>query len=181
MRVIGGFLKGRTYNPPAKNWPTRPTTDIAKEALFSIIENTFEIEDIKVLDLFCGTGSHAYEFASRGCMDITCVDKHSPCVAFVTKTAKEFGIADKVRALQGDVFRFVSATSEKYDYIFADPPYQLAVAMQKLPDMIFEFGLLKPGGWFVLEHGLENSYDNHPKFLQKRKYGQTTFTIFENE
>jgi 16S rRNA G966 N2-methylase RsmD len=96
MRVIGGELKGRKFIPPAKNWPTRPTTDYAKEGLFNILYNRIDFEEIKMLDLFGGTGSHCYEFISRGCNDCTYVDKHGPCVAFVKKMAIEFKIEDKI-------------------------------------------------------------------------------------
>jgi 16S rRNA (guanine966-N2)-methyltransferase len=181
MRIIGGYLKGRNFNPPAKNWPTRPTTDISKEALFSIIENSFELDEIKVLDLFCGTGSHSYEFASRGCLDITSVDKHAPCIAFVKKMVEEFKLEQTIKPMLADAFKYVEMCTEKYDYIFAGPPYPLKVAMEKFPIMIFEKQLLKPGGWFVLEHNPEHHYENHPKFFQKRKYGQTIFSIFEED
>ena len=123
MRIIGGKFKGRRFNPPAKNWPTRPTTDYAKEGLFNILMNRFNFSELKVLDLFGGTGNHSYEFISRGCKDVTYVDKFYGCVAFVKKTAKELDIEDSIRIVKGDVFKFVSATNEKYDYIILEAYY----------------------------------------------------------
>ena len=105
MRVIGGTLSGRKFNPPAKNWPTRPTTDYAKEGLFNILNNKFDFEELKVLDLFGGTGSHSYEFISRGCKDVTYVDKFGGCVAFAKKTAQEFKIEEYLKIVKLDVFK----------------------------------------------------------------------------
>ncbi|MCB0458370.1 MAG: RsmD family RNA methyltransferase, partial [Flavobacteriaceae bacterium] len=107
MRIVGGKFKSRRFNPPAKNWPTRPTTDFAKEGLFNILLNHWDFESIKVLDLFGGTGSHSYEFISRGCCDVTYVDKFPGCVAFVKKTAKELDIEKCIHIIKGDVFKFI--------------------------------------------------------------------------
>ena len=178
MRIISGKFGGRRFTPPAKNWPTRPTTDISKEGLFNILNNNFDFEDIKVLDLFCGTGNHTYEFVSRGCEDVTCVDKFYGCIQFVKKTTKELGIEDNVRIVKGDIFKFIPRTSEKYDYIFAGPPYGLKT-MDTIPDLIFKHELLKPDGWFVMEHNPNHNYENHPKFDFSRNYGQTIFSVFK--
>jgi 16S rRNA (guanine966-N2)-methyltransferase len=180
MRIIGGKFKGRRFHPPADKWPTRPTTDVSKEALFNILQNTFDFEDIKVLDLFCGTGNHTYEFVSRGCTEVTCVDQHGPCIAFVKKTIAELDITGQVTPVRADAFSFIAQCGQQYHYIFAGPPYGLAT-MDKLPDLIFEHRLLRPGGWFVLEHNPNHEYRSHPRFLQERKYGQTIFSIFEEE
>ena len=107
MRIISGKFKGRRFNPPANNWPTRPTTDFAKEGLFNILNNTFDFEELKVLDLFGGTGSHSYEFISRGSKDVTYVDKHGPAIDFVRKTAEQLKIKDNIRIIPSDVFKFV--------------------------------------------------------------------------
>ena len=121
MRIIGGKFKGRRFNPPAKNWPTRPTTDFSKEGLFNILFNRFDLSEIKVLDLFGGTGSHSYEFISRGCCDVTYVDKFGGCVRFVQKMAEELEIEDCIRIVRADVFKFIASTNETYDYICAGP------------------------------------------------------------
>lgn len=180
MRIIGGKFRGRRFNPPADNWPTRPTTDVSKEALFNILQNTYNFENIKVLDLFCGTGNHTYEHVSRGCLDVTCVDQHGPCIAFVKKTIQELGIEKEVKPVRADAFSFIAQCGEKYDYIFAGPPYGLAT-MDKLPDLIFAHNMLVPGGWFVLEHNPTHEYRSHPRYLQERKYGQTIFSFFEEK
>jgi 16S rRNA (guanine966-N2)-methyltransferase len=157
MRIIGGKFKGRRFNPPAKNWPTRPTTDFAKEGLFNILTNTFDFTQLRVLDLFGGTGNHSYEFISRGCTDVTYVDKFPGCVNFVRKTAQTLGITDELQIVRADVFRFVAQPQAPYDYIFAGPPYPLP-NIPDIPDLIFRYQLIKPEGWFVLEHNPQHDF-----------------------
>lgn len=177
MRIIGGEFKGRRFTPPAKNWPTRPTTDFAKEGLFNIIQNNFDISELKVLDLFGGTGSHSYEFVSRGCTDVTYVDKFPACVAFVKKTSQLLQIEDKIQIVRGDVFKFIQYATASYDYIFAGPPYPLP-NIPDIPDRILEKGMLKEGGWLVLEHNPNHDFSKHPNLLQVRNYSKTIFSIF---
>lgn len=180
MRIIGGQFKGRRFNPPAKNWPTRPTTDFAKEGLFNILYNQLEFESLKVLDLFGGTGNHTYEFISRGCRDVTYVDKFPGCVKFARRTAKELGIEKHIRIVHGDVFKFIAYAGEQYDYIFAGPPYALPT-IDTIPDEIFKHGLLAPGGLFVMEHNPNHSYTAHPRYDGERHYGKTIFSFFRPE
>ncbi len=180
MRIIGGKFGGRRFNPPAKNWPTRPTTDISKEALFNIISNNFDFEDLKVLDLFCGTGNHTYEFVSRGTKDVTSVDKFHGCIRFVNETVKTLDITDHVRIVKADVFKFVEYTKDTYDYIFAGPPYGLKT-MDMIPGLIFKNQLVKGDGWFVMEHNPNHNYEDHPNFDFSRNYGQTIFSVFINK
>ncbi len=177
MRIIGGKFKGRRFSPPADNWPTRPTTDFAKEGLFNIINNHFDFEEIKVLDLFGGTGSHSYEFISRGCTQVTYVDKFPGCVNFVRKTAEQLGITDLIRIVRADVFRFIATDGGQYDYIFAGPPYPLP-NIPEIPDLILARGMLKPDGWLVLEHNPNHDFEGHPNLLQVRNYGKTIFSVF---
>lgn len=177
MRIIGGEFKGRTFYPPAKNWPTRPTTDFAKEGLFNILMNHFEFEELKVLELFGGTGNHSYEFISRGCNDVTYVDNFGGCIAFVQETAKKLKIEDKIKIVKADVFKFIQRETEQYDYIFADPPYLLPT-LNTIPGKIFEKKLLKEGGWFVLEHNSNHSFEKHPNFKEVRSYGKILLSIF---
>lgn len=177
MRIISGTFKGRKFHPPADNWPTRPTTDFAKEGLFNILENLLDFESIKVLDLFGGTGSHSYEFISRGCQDVTYVDKFIGCVKFVEKTAATLGIESNLTIVRSDVFKFIERTKETFDYIFAGPPYPLP-NIDSIPDLIFKYNLLNHPGLFVMEHNANHRYENHPHFSQLRKYGGTHFSFF---
>lgn len=177
MRIIGGKFKGRRFDPPADNWPTRPTTDFAKEALFNILNNQIDFEAVKMLDLFGGTGSHCYEFISRGCTDATYVDKFPGCVQFVRKTTQKLQIESCLKIYQMDVFRFIESTREQYDYIFAGPPYSLPT-IDTIPDLIFDKGLLLPEGLFVLEHNPQHEFLNHPRLVDVRNYGQTYFSFF---
>jgi 16S rRNA (guanine966-N2)-methyltransferase len=180
MRIISGKFKGRRFHPPADNWPTRPTTDYAKEGLFNILTNEFDFEELKVLDLFGGTGSHSYEFISRGCEDVTYVDKHPPAIDFVKKTTIQLKIEDNMRIIPGDVFKFIERAYEQYDYIFAGPPYGIP-GLDTLPDKVFGKKILRGDGWFVLEHNPNHKFEHHPHFFQARHYGKTIFSIFKNE
>ncbi len=180
MRIIGGKFKGRRFHPPADKWPTRPTTDFAKEALFNILNNQIDFDEVKMLDLFGGTGNHCYEFISRGCIDATYVDKFPPAVQFVRKIAEQLDIADCLKVFQMDVFRFIKFATEQYDYIFAGPPYPLPT-IDTIPDVIFEKELLNPGGTLVLEHNPQHDFTNHPRLSDVRNYGQTYFSFFKNE
>jgi 16S rRNA (guanine(966)-N(2))-methyltransferase RsmD len=177
MRIIGGKFKGRRFNPPADHWPTRPTTDYAKEALFNILNNLLDFEDIKALDLFGGTGSHSYELISRGCTDVTYVDKFPPCVQFVRKTAAGLGIQSELKIVPMDVFRFLQGARDQYDYIFAGPPYALPT-IDTIPDLIFAQHLLRPGGIFVLEHNPHHDFLYHSQLADVRNYGKTIFSFF---
>ncbi len=177
MRIIGGKFKGRKFNPPAGKWPTRPTTDFAKEGLFNILTNTFDFSESKVLDLFGGTGSIAYELVSRGCSEVTYVDKYFPCIAYVKKTKTVLDIATAIKVIKADVFKFIPKISEQYDLIFADPPYAHQ-DLKSLPDLIFDNNLLKPKGWFILEHDNKSDFESDPRFFRKQKYGNNIFSFF---
>ena len=178
MRIVGGEYGGRKFNPPAKMPYTRPTTDIAKEGLFNILQHSLDIEELKTLDLFGGTGSISYELASRGARDLTIVEKDSAMHEFIKKTAKELKI-ENLKPVKMDVFKYIEQTTDKFDFIFAGPPYALT-NINDLPRLIFEMKLLNPKGWFVLEHTPRNSYTDFPFFKSERKYGTTIFSIFIN-
>ena len=178
MRIIGGEHGGRKFNPPAKMPYTRPTTDIAKEGLFNILQHQLEIEELKTLDLFGGTGSISYELASRGAKELTIVEKDIAMYEFIKKTAAQLRI-ENLKTVKMDVFRFIDQCTDKFDFIFAGPPYALT-NIDDLPKLIFEKQLLTPGGWFVLEHTPRNSYKDFPFFKNERNYGTTVFTTFVN-
>ena len=176
MRIISGIHGGRRINPPAKMPYTRPTTDIAKEGLFNVIQNNLDIESLAVLDLFGGTGCISYELASRGAEDITIVEKDSSMYDFIKKTALELKFSNFL-VVKSDVFKFIDSSTKQYDFIFAGPPYALAT-IDQLPMKIFEKNLLKPGGWFVLEHTPRNDYKKFANYKTERNYGTTIFSIF---
>ncbi|MFN8253782.1 MAG: RsmD family RNA methyltransferase [Ferruginibacter sp.] len=157
---------------------TRPTTDIAKEGLFNILQNNLEIEELKVLDLFGGTGCISYELASRGAPDITIVEKDTQMYDFIKKTAAMLEF-EKFNVVKQDVFRFMDMAHEQYDFIFAGPPYALAT-IDDLPLKVFDKNLLKPKGWFVLEHTPRNEYKKFAHYKTERNYGTTIFSIFIN-
>lgn len=157
---------------------TRPTTDIAKEGLFNVLQNNVDIEGIKTLDLFGGTGSISYELASRGAVDLTIVEKDPKMQTFIKNKVRELGI-ENCRVIQSDVFKFIESATGKYDFIFAGPPYALTT-IDELPILIFQHQLLTPDGWFVLEHTPRNNYEQDPHFRGSKKYGTTIFSIFKN-
>jgi 16S rRNA (guanine966-N2)-methyltransferase len=175
MRIISGKYGGRTFQPPAKMPNTRPTTDIAKEGLFNIIQNNLEIEELKTLDLFGGTGSISYELASRGATNQTIVEKDPAMAAFIQQMADKLGI--HLNLVKMDVFKYIEQCGEQFNFIFAGPPYALGT-IDELPKKIFERKLLYPNGWFVLEHTPRNSYKNFPFYKTERNYGTTIFSIF---
>ena len=175
MRIIGGQWRGRRIQIPSKSWPVRPTTDFAREALFNILDNRLDYEQASALDLFGGTGIHCMELASRGCLDITYVDRYRESVRFMRTFAKEWDIPLEV--IQSDVFRFIKEAHRQWDYIFADPPYDMK-GLEALPGLILEAGLLKPQGFFVLEHIATKTFDKTPGFMEARHYGQSVFSFF---
>lgn len=178
MRIISGTLKGRRFHPPADKWPTRPTTDFAKEGLFNILQNRIDFTSTKMLDLFGGTGSHSYEFISRGCTDVTYVDQFYGCVKFVKKTAEELAIEDNMRIQKMDVFKFMEYSKEQFDYIFVGPPYPLP-DMMTIPDLIIKHKLLNTDGFFVIEHDQQHDFEDHPRFVEVRRYSKTYFSFFQ--
>lgn len=178
MRIISGKYGGRTFQPPAKMPYTRPTTDLAKGGLFNVIENNLDIESLKTLDLFGGTGSISYELASRGATDQTIVEKDNNMAAFIKQTGEKLGV--KMNIVKMDVFKYIDHCTEKFDFIFAGPPYALGT-IDELPKLIFEKDLLNEGGWFVLEHTPRNSYTKFPFYRTERNYGTTIFSIFVNK
>lgn len=177
MRIIGGSFKSMRFNPPA-NIPTRPTTDMAKEGLFNMLNNYFNFDNVKFLDLFGGTGSISYEFSSRGCTDITNVERFPKCAQFIQKTALDMKM-EGFKSLQMDVFAYIEMCHEKFDIIFAGPPYALE-NMDSIPDLIIQKNLIDGEGWFVMEHNPNHHYDEHPNFLLKKNYGSTIFSVFTN-
>lgn len=179
MRIIGGELGGRRINPPAKMPYTRPTTDIAKEGLFNVLQHKLDFEDMVTLDLFGGTGSISYELASRGAKQLTIVEKDNAMFDFIKKTAATLRI-ENMKMVKMDVFKFIEQCTDKFDFIFAGPPYALTT-IDDLPRQVVAKELLKPGGWFVLEHTPRNDYKNFALYKMEKNYGTTIFSIFVRE
>lgn len=177
MRIISGFLKGRRFSPP-KSFKARPTTDFAKENLFNILNNTFEFTNSKILDLFAGTGSISFEFASRGSKDIICVEKNFNHFKFIKSTVDELELSSIIRTIKGDAFKFIERTSEKYDLIFADPPYDLKDS-ETVPDLVIQNQLLNTEGILIFEHSGRVNFNNHTHFVQNRENGKVIFTFFK--
>ena len=179
MRIISGTYGGRRISPPADMPYTRPTTDIAKEGLFNIIQNNLEIENLKTLDLFGGTGCISYELASRGAKELTIVEKDNKMYDFIKKTAASLQVQN-FNLVKADVFKYIESCTQSYDFIFAGPPYALAT-IDELPKLLFEKKLLNKGGWFVLEHTPRNDYRKYKHYRTERNYGTTIFSIFIQE
>ena len=179
MRIIGGEHGGRKFNPPSKMPYTRPTTDIAKEGLFNVLQHKLDIEELKTLDLFGGTGSISYELASRGAADLTIVEKDTAMYEFIKKTSQALRL-ENIKFIKMDVFKFINQCTDKFDFIFAGPPYALTT-IDELPKLIFEKQLLNDKGWFVLEHTPRNDYKSFPYYKTEKNYGTTIFSIFVSE
>lgn len=178
MRIVGGEWGGRKISPPAEMPYTRPTTDVAKEGLFNVIENNKSLEECVSLDLFGGTGAISFELASRGIKHATIVEKDQTMFDFIKKTAETLGV-QHASFIKSDVFKYLAQATEQFDIIFAGPPYALT-NIDDLPRLIFKNNLLKPEGWFILEHTPRNDYKTFEGYRTERKYGTTIFTIFVN-
>jgi 16S rRNA (guanine966-N2)-methyltransferase len=176
MRIIGGTLKGLRLNPP-NNLPVRPTTDMAKEALFNILLNKIEFEGIKVLDLFSGTGNISMEFASRGASEVVSVDRSIQCINYLKDTSRQHKLT-QIKTFKADVLKYLQLETDQYDLIFADPPYDMN-QIPELPKIIFDKNLLLPGGLLIVEHQSLQNLSNHTAFTEHRKYGYTSFSFFE--
>lgn len=178
MRIVGGRFKGRTIRAP-KNLPVRPTTDMAKEGLFNILFNRIEFSDTEVLDLFCGTGNISFEFQSRGVLATTSVDGNYKCTSFVSETMKHLN-CENARVIKSDALRFVSSAKQKWDVIFADPPYDFP-KYPELVNLIFEKSLVAEDGCLIVEHPGEIDFSTFEHFKEVRKYGRVHFSFFELE
>lgn len=177
MRVISGIYKRRRFDVP-RNFKARPTTDFAKENLFNVLVNYIDFEDgVSALDLFAGTGSISIELVSRGCDRVVSVEKDRDHHSFICKVMQEVK-TDKCLPIRGDVFKFIKGSRQQFDFIFADPPYELQ-GLETIPNLIFENNLLKEDGLFVLEHGKKDNFEDHPYFVERRVYGSVNFTIFK--
>lgn len=177
MRIISGKYRSRIIHPP-KGIKARPTTDKAKEGLFNILGNLFDFDTAEVLDLFSGTGSISYEFASRGCPRIHLVEINSRHLAFIEKMITELGFC-QIKPIRTNVLTFLKRCSYKYDIIFADPPFNLKW-IDSIPELVLNSGILKSGGIIILEHPRKKNYSHIAGFKEERKYGGVHFSMFEN-
>ncbi len=176
MRIIGGKLKGRMILPPA-GYKARPTTDFAKEGLFNVLNNEYEFEGLKVLDLFGGTGAISYEFASRGAGMVWCVEMQPQHARFIKSQAEAFGL-DNLPVVRHNVFDFLDICREKFDRIFADPPFAIE-GLDAIPEKIFARDILNPGCYFILEHPATYNFKENPYFVKEKNYGNVHFSFFE--
>jgi 16S rRNA (guanine(966)-N(2))-methyltransferase RsmD len=176
MRIISGKFKGRAINPP-KNLRARPTTDFAKENLFNILTNLVEFDQCDILDLFAGTGSISYEFASRGAKSVTSVEINAVHHNFIRTTAKALG-ADNIFAVKANVFLYLRSCTKSFDIIFSDAPYDLE-GLEQVVSLVLDGDILKQDGIFIFEHSDKYNFENHPLFWQSRSYGSVQFSLFK--
>lgn len=174
MRIISGIYKGKNIIAP-KNLPVRPTTDFAKESLFNILINRIDFSNTNLLELFAGTGNIGYEFASRGCKNITSVDVNFQCVQFIKQMNRELKLNNRI--IRTDAIRFLKQIKEPYTFIFADPPYQM-LGITSIPNIIFKKNLLTKGGTLIIEHDKKLDFSDHSNFQEKRNYGRVNFSFF---
>ena len=178
MRIISGKLKSRRLSAP-KNLPVRPTTDMAKESLFNILNNSYFFDGISVIDLFSGTGNISYEFASRGTKTICAVDAHFGCIKYINETAKTLDL--DINTFKSDVYKFLEKTGLKADVIFADPPYDFEEAQfLKIVTLVFEREILNEDGILIVEHSKHTDLSTHEKHMYDKRYGANVFSFFEN-
>ena len=176
MRIISGKFRGRAINPP-KNLRARPTTDFAKENLFNILTNLVDFEECTVLDLFAGTGSISYEFASRGVKSVTAVEINSVHHNFIRNTARDLG-AENIFAVKANVFLYLKSCPKRFDIVFSDAPYDLE-GVEDVVDLVLSGHILEDDGIFIFEHSEKYNFENHPFFWQSRSYGSVQFSFFK--
>ncbi|MBP3762250.1 MAG: 16S rRNA (guanine(966)-N(2))-methyltransferase RsmD [Bacteroidales bacterium] len=178
MRIIAGTLRGRRLNPPA-NLPVRPTTDMAREGLFNILNNYVDFDECAVLDLFAGTGAISFEFISRDVREVTSIDINAQCTDYIKQEAARLAVRN-LHVVRADVFDLLKRANRRFDIVFADPPYALE-GLGTLPDLVFGKEVLTDDGIFILEHPREFQFEDHPHFWQHRAYGKVNFTFFANQ
>ena len=178
MRIVGGKYKGRIFHP-GKKFKARPTTDIAKESLFNILENRYDFTTKNVLDLFSGTGSMAYEFVSRGSAFVTLVESNFMHYKFIMEVIGQLNI-ENAKVFKADVFKFIKKSPETYQIIFADPPFDLP-SLKTIPDAVLTGSLLDENGVFILEHPRDYDFSTHAFFIERRTYGKVNFSFFEKK
>ncbi len=176
MRIVSGSCKGRVINPP-KSLKARPTTDFAKENIFNVLANMYDFEGLEVLDLFSGSGSISYEFASRGAKSVVSVEKDAIHSTFIRECARTLKLT-AIMAIKTNVFVYLRSCKSQYDIVFADPPYDMP-EVDTIPDLVLGGNLLKEDGMFILEHSKSKDYSDHPRFVSKRAYGSVNFSMFE--
>lgn len=179
MRIISGTLKKQLFSPP-KGFPSRPTTDFAKEGLFNILDNEVAMMDLNILDLFAGTGNISFEFASREAGQITSVDKNFRCIKFMKDFSKKHGIASAMNVVKADAIKFVGNNHQSYDLIFADPPFEDKLH-HELIKVVMEGSILAEDGLFILEHSKHNKFDDQKGFQHARRYGHVVFSFFKHD
>lgn len=177
MRIVRGIYKARRFNPP-KSFPSRPTTDFAKEGIFNVIENRIDLLNLNILDLCAGTGNISLEFLSREAGDVTSVDMSPICTSYMYKLHKELGIGDEWRILRNEARAFVGIAKETYDLIFADPPYAMTFHAE-LVNKIMDRKLLNEGGWLIIEHGKQTNLSFLEGFVEVRNFGNVYFSFFQ--
>lgn len=175
MRIITGKYKGRHFEIP-RSFKARPTTDFAKENIFNVLIQYVDLEEATALDLFSGTGSITLELLSRGCQQVISVEMDRDHHRFICECIKKLDTQASI-PLRADVFRFMKSCHQQFNFIFADPPYALK-EIPTIPDLIFGKELLKEGGLFILEHGKDHDFSQHPHFVEHRSYGSVNFSLF---
>ena len=173
MRVITGTYKGRHFDVP-RSFKARPTTDFAKENIFNVMTGYIDFEGTEALDLFAGTGSITLELLSRGCKEVVSVEMDRDHARFIQQCIDKVG-AENHTLVKGDAFRFMKSCKRQFDFIFADPPYSLPT-LETIP--VLALPLLKEGGMMVFEHGKQNDFSQHPRFVERRVYGAVNFSLF---
>ena len=175
MRIISGKYKGRRLYPH-KVFNARPTTDFAKESLFDILNNYFYFDQVKVLDLFSGTGSIGLEFVSRGSRNVEMIEIDKKNYRYIAEAIKTLGI-DDAKLICSDAIKYLSWCKPGYDIIFADPPYEMDRIVE-VPEIVFKRNLLNNEGWLIIEHSSKRNFKGHPHFREERHYGNVHFSYF---
>lgn len=176
MRIIRGILKTKKITVP-KNFPSRPTTDFAKEGLFNMLENRFDLIDLKLLDLCAGTGNISFEWLSREAGEAVAVDSSFNVTRHIRSLARAFEMENFIQVVHSDVVRYLGKNDGKFDLIFADPPYE-ATFHEDIARLVFERNLLNENGLLIIEHGKRTDLSHLPNYESGRGYGNIIFSFF---
>jgi 16S rRNA (guanine(966)-N(2))-methyltransferase RsmD len=180
MRIIAGQWRGRPIAAPRGGEVTRPTSDRAREAIFSMLGH--RVVDARVLDVFAGSGAMGLEALSRGAARAVLIDRDGEAQEAMRRNARVLGAGDRAECVLNDAQEFLSRAAlagDTYDLIFLDPPYA-AGALRPALEIIAGGGLLERGGWVVAESAAGDPPGDVAglRRVKEKRYGIAFITVY---
>lgn len=179
MRVIAGTFRGRKLST-VKSLAVRPTTDRAKQVIFDVLATRIDLDGASILDIFAGSGSLGIEAVSRGATSVVFVERSAEALTMLEHNVRSLGIDGMCERIRGDIYAYLEQAGREFDVVFADPPYELP-EIERLPDVIGRSGVLRKGGWLVMEHRSSSSVEPDPAMFRtiRKELGQTIALIIQ--